>query len=98
MGNLCRKPSSTRIERQSSSTSANPINSPKHISAKAKSKGTAVVLRRDDSAELILGAEMTETDYENNTPKGPGVILVPHQHTLFCERKVTTNNRCLPCD
>jgi hypothetical protein len=99
MGNLCNstsKPLSQRGEVKSTEIrNTNPINNPKHASKKSSGSSSAMVVRNGsgDGAEMILGAEETEpVEYDDRTSldpaKGPGVMLLPHQHTLFCERKV----------
>lgn len=99
MGNLCNstsKPLSQRDEVKSTEVrSTNPINNPKQSAKKTSVSSSAMVVRNGsgDGTEMILGAETTEpAEYDDRTSldpaKGPGVMLLAHQHTLFCERKV----------
>lgn len=58
--------------------------------------GNALILKENRS--MVLGAEEviveTSTEVTEEDHRGlPKVILLPHQHTLFCERKVSHSFR-----
>lgn len=58
--------------------------------------GNALILKENRS--MVLGAEEviveTSTEVTEEDHRGsPKVILLPHQHTLFCERKVSYSLR-----
>lgn len=53
--------------------------------------GNALIVKEKNQS-MVLGAEDIAVDTngasEENRTGSPKVILLPHQHTLFCERKV----------
>lgn len=79
MGNLCSTPSSPK---KSSSMELNPKS---NISPAPVMVNNALVAKTHDHT-MVLGSDTPEPPEPVIT--GPTVVLLPHQHTLFCERKV----------
>ena len=78
------------------STSSTTHSNPKAAMALGNGDSQALVVH--DSSSMVLGGEMDtlRTNYKaseapvketHKSSKFPTVVLVPHQHTLFCERK-----------
>lgn len=76
--------------------------SPKKAMGNNKNNNYADVMVTSEYNTMVLGAsnngEISTSESSSGRgsfgkePKIPTVLLLPHQHTLFCERKVTELN------
>ncbi len=95
MGNLCTRPS------RSTSGSINIKQNPKLATREdthTSQDGNQVVVSNTHQAVLGADLDSIRVQYSNSTastsstsaqPTKPTLVLLPHQHTLFCERKVS---------
>jgi hypothetical protein len=94
MGNWC---SSEKNSKASSNVSL--VGNPKHdlnnktqtsSSSSSATNTTEDALVTSEYNTIVLGAGSERSANKNSgkEPKHPTIILLPHQHTLFCERKV----------
>ena len=99
MGNLCQHIRTKRSLSQSENitqtdnsirTSYNPKNEIKN--KQSQSVSNALITGKNES--IVLGVDYDGNDEGVSMSANTGlpkVILLPHQHTLFCERKVSTS-------
>ena len=97
MGNYCRyfsRLSNSKNEKDGQNTGVTKYDNSIRINPKKETGGNEMVgnvliTKQDES--VLLGGEGTEavdTTSESSRDSSPKVVLLPHQHTLFCERKV----------
>lgn len=60
-----------------------------------RSSPKTMVLGADDNVEIINRTKKFNSNKHDKRGSSTGklkIVLVPHQHTLFCERKVTSSS------
>lgn len=71
------------------------VRNPKHSAASASADdndGTLVLSSEYDSIILGGSSNSTQSSIHDRRNTEPTIFLLPHQHTLFCERKVSSLN------
>eukprot|EP01031_Cornospumella_fuschlensis_P027155 gene27155-32801_t len=96
MGNLCVSRGKSGGGLAQANSDGNPVRNPSFAKTQnqlilASGGDSGLVLGAEDSVEMSQGngksAFMVEAGSTSTSSTRPHVVLVPHQHTLFCERK-----------
>jgi hypothetical protein len=99
MGNLCphfsfRKSLSKSNSQNNVRNDSTAFNPKAELTRKGETVNNALITGKGESVTLGVEDSNEDSAPQSNEPK---VILLPHQHTLFCERKVSFLCFCLCC-